>query len=89
MLGRIASALEAATRTRSLAQAIRQSGRSARPSALTLATPTVGSASVVRLSVIGLDDLQQRDGGVDDAVLLCGHCDSEPSGPLAASASLS
>jgi len=36
-----------------------------------------------------LDDLQQRDGGVDDAVLLCGHCDSEPSGPLAASASLS
>jgi hypothetical protein len=35
-----------------------------------------------------LDELQQRQVGVDLAVLLCRPCDSEPIGPLADSASL-
>ena len=33
------------------------------------------------------DDLRQRDDGGEVAVLFCRHCDSEPIGPLAASAS--
>jgi hypothetical protein len=36
----------------------------------------------------GADELQQRQVGVDLAVLLCRPCDSEPIGPLADSASL-
>jgi len=35
-----------------------------------------------------LDDLQERGGGGEYAVLLCRHCDSEPIEPLAGSASL-
>ena len=37
-------------------------------------------------AALARDDLQQWDGGGDAAVLLCGHCDSELSGPLADSA---
>jgi hypothetical protein len=36
-----------------------------------------------------LDDLRQRDGGVDLAVLLARDCDSDAIGPLAVSASRS
>jgi hypothetical protein len=34
-----------------------------------------------------LDDLHQRDGGIDLAVLLARDCDSDAKGPLAVSAS--